>query len=342
MTDRKTHLRHCILYEFEQGRNAAEAFRNLLKTFDEDAISSRTCRRWFEKFEAGDLSLIDRPRSGRPSEIDDDVLCATIRKDPFLTASQIAEELKSKQQTISDHIKKLGFVYKYSRWVPHDLSDKNLHDRIVICTSLLARNKTEPFLDRLVTGDEKWITYENIVRKRVYCQPGKSAPSTPKSSLNIKKRMLCIWWDRKGPIHYELLKPDERINSEMYCRQLDDLNRELKIKRPALVNRKQIILHHDNARPHTALATRQKIADLSWEILSHPPYSPDLAPSDFHLFLSLQNFLNGKKYKNETDVDQALHKFFASKNESFYKNGIDKLPSRWEEVINNAGNYIIQ
>lgn len=102
--------------------------------------------------------------------------------------------------------------------------------------------------------------------------------------------MLCIWWNTQGPVHYELLKPNERLNSEKYCQQLDDLSKALKKKRPALFNRKNIILHHDNARPHAALGTRQKIAELGWEILTHPQYSPDLAPSDFHLFLSLQNF----------------------------------------------------
>ena len=66
---------------------------------------------------------------------------------------------------------------------------------------------------------------------------------------------------------------------------MDDLNKVLK-KRPAMFNRKHIILHHNNAKPHTALGTRQKIAELGCEILSHPPYSPDLAPSDYHLFLS--------------------------------------------------------
>ena len=97
-----------------------------------------------------------------------------------------------------------------------------------------------------------------------------------------------------------------------------------------MFNRKDIILHHDNARPHAVLGTRQKIAELGWEILSHPPYSLDLAPSDYHLFLPLQNFLRSKKFKNEEDIKQALVNFFASKDEIFFKNGIYKLPAYWQ------------
>ena len=135
--------------------------------------------------------------------------------------------------------------------------------------------------------------------------------------------MLCIWWDIRGPIHYELLKPSEKLNSKKYCQQLDDLKTAVHEKRLEMFNRKDIILHHDNARTHAALRSCQKIAELGWEILSHPPYSPDLAPSDYYLFLSLQNFLRGKKFKNE----KGIKNFFTLKDETFFKNGIYKLPA---------------
>ena len=66
-------------------------------------------------------------------------------------------------------------------------------------------------------------------------------------------------------------------------------------KHPELVNREHITFHQNNARPRVSLMTRQKLLQLGWEVLIHPPYSPDIAPSDFHLFWSLQNSLNGEK-----------------------------------------------
>jgi histone-lysine N-methyltransferase SETMAR len=59
----------------------------------------------------------------------------------------------------------------------------------------------------------------------------------------------CVWWDMEGII-YELLGPNKTINSEVYCQQLDRVNECLKEKRPLLVNRKGVVFHQDNARPH--------------------------------------------------------------------------------------------
>ena len=119
-------------------------------------------------------------------------------------------------------------------------------------------------------------------------------PTTPKPSLHPKKVMLSIWWDWKGVFYYELLPENQTINSNKYCSQLDQMKVALDEKRPELVNRKRIIFHQGNTRPHVSLKTRQNLLQLGWEALIHLPYSPDIAPSDFHLFWSLQNSLKRK------------------------------------------------
>ena len=82
------------------------------------------------------------------------------------------------------------------------------------------------------------------------------------------------------------------------------------------------MLYQDNARSHTSLVTRQKLLELDWDVLPHPPYSPDLAPSDYILFRSLQNSLNGKNFNNDDDIESYLIQFFANKNHKFYERGI--------------------
>jgi len=131
--------------------------------------------------------------------------------------------------------------------------------------------------------------------------------------------MLCVWWDWKGILYYELLSNNETINSEKYYFQLDELKTAIEQKCSEIANRKGVVFHQDNARPHVSLITRQKLLELCLDVLSHPPYLPDLAPSDFHLFRSLQNSLNGKSFNSLVEVKNHLEKFFAEKSEKFWK-----------------------
>ena len=110
--------------------------------------------------------------------------------------------------------------------------------------------------------------------------------------------MLCIWWDWKGVLYYELLLENQTINSNKYCSQLDQLKAALDDNRPELVNRKCIIFHQDTARLQVSLMTRQKLLQFGWKVLIHPLYSPDIAPLNFHLFRFLQNSLNGKIFNS--------------------------------------------
>ena len=71
------------------------------------------------------------------------------------------------------------------------------------------------------------------------------------------------------------------------------MNNPIKENRSELANRTQIVFQHDNTRQHSSLVTRQKLLEFGWDLLPHPPYSPDLAPSYYHLFRFLQNFLDG-------------------------------------------------
>ena len=117
--------------------------------------------------------------------------------------------------------------------------------------------------------------------------------TTAKAGLH-PKNMLCIWWDWKRLLYYELLG-NQMINPNKYCPQLDQIKAALDENHLELVNIKCIIFHQDNARPHVSLMTRQKLLQLGWETLIYPTYSLDITPSDFHLFQSLQYSLNGKK-----------------------------------------------
>jgi len=140
--------------------------------------------------------------------------------------------------------------------------------------------------------------------------------------------MLSVWWDYKGVVYFKLLPRNQTINSDVHCQQLMKLDEAIKEKWPELANRKGIVFHHDNARPHTSLVTHGKLLELDWEVMLHPPYNLDLATSDYHLFRSLQNSLNDKTFTNDDDMKLHLVQFFADKNQKFYERGIIKVAKK--------------
>jgi histone-lysine N-methyltransferase SETMAR len=96
---------------------------------------------------------------------------------------------------------------------------------------------------------------------------------------------------------------------------------------------------HDNVGPHTASATQDLILTFGWEQFDHPPYSPDLALSDFHVFLHLKTFLGGRRFHDDSEVKDAVDTWFASQAASFYDAGVQKLVPRYDKCLNNGGNY---
>ncbi|XP_076163893.1 histone-lysine N-methyltransferase SETMAR-like [Ptiloglossa arizonensis] len=201
-----------------------------------------------------------------------------------------ALELKISQKTVWNHLHKATLKKKLDVWVPHKMIQKNLLERIDAGDSLLKRNEIDPFSKRMVTGDEKWITYENNRRKISWSKRGEPAQTIAKLGLTTKKRST---------------------------RSVQNW----------LIGR--VVFHQDNARPYTSSTTCQKLRELGWEVISHPLYSPDLAPSDYHFFKHLQHFLDGKKLTSKEACENVLVKFFTNRNEDFFNRGIMKLPSKW-------------
>ena len=100
-----------------------------------------------------------------------------------------------------------------------------------------------------------------------------------------------------------------------------------------------IIFHHGNARPHVAIPVKNYLENSEWEVLPHLPYSPDLAPSDYHLFRSMQIALTGIRFTSEQGIKNLLNSLLAAKLVQPFSDGIHKLPERWEEVIALDGQY---
>jgi len=95
------------------------------------------------------------------------------------------------------------------------------------------------------------------------------------------------------------------------------------------------VLDGCHARPHTACPTIDALETLKFEVLSHPPYSPDFAPSDFHFFTHLKRVLKGTHFTSDDEVKQTVTSWIKQRTPEFFIDGMRKLVLGWEKVLND-------
>jgi len=150
-----------------------------------------------------------------------------------------------------------------------------------------------------------------------------AAHSTPPPPKKIRvqkstgKFFVWFFWDQDGILPIDYLPKVQTINAEFYSSLLVQLKDILKEKRRRKFT-KGILFLHDNVPPHRALATQKKLTYLGFQCPDHPPYSPDLAPSDYHLLPGLKIQLEGSHFSSDTEVIAAAETWLDGQISDFF------------------------
>jgi len=139
-----------------------------------------------------------------------------------------------------------------------------------------------------------------------------------KSQPSARKVMFKVFWDSQGVLLEHYLERGTTVNSVGYSEMLStELKPAIRTKRRGLLS-SGVLLLHDNARPHTAIHTLQTLVKLGFTVLEHRAYSPDLAPSDYHLFGPLKEALSGRRFTSDEEVQEAVHEWLAAQPKTFF------------------------
>jgi len=103
--------------------------------------------------------------------------------------------------------------------------------------------------------------------------------------------------------------------------------------------RRPVKLLHNKARPHIARSVKDTLESYDREVMEHPLYSPNIVPSDYHLFCSIHNSLTDEHFETFEEVRKWVDDFIKSKDENFFYYGIHSLSEKWLKVIDNNGEY---
>ena len=197
-------------------------------------------------------------------------------------------------------------------------------------------------ISRIVTGDESWV-YEYEPESKVlsmeWRERGSCPPVKPRTAISAGKHMCTFFWDQDGPLLIKWLPKGVTINSDYYTQVLQELRQAIKSERRGKLS-KGVLLLHDNARPHTSQQTSTAIRDLGYEVVPHPPYSPDLAPSDFWLFGPMKKALRGKRFYSLQQLATSVSKWARETPKEWYSAGLQKLPDRWTTCIQRKGDWV--
>ena len=141
-----------------------------------------------------------------------------------------------------------------------------------------------------MTVDETWVHYyepENKAQSRQWVGPESPRPKKFKTQPSAGKVMATVIWDAKGVIMLDFLPKRSTITGVYYANLLDQLRTAMREKRRGKLS-KGVLLQQDNARVHTRKVAMDAVEQNGYELIPHPGYSPDLAPSDFFLFPNLK------------------------------------------------------
>ena len=119
----------------------------------------------------------------------------------------------------------------------------------------------------------------------------------------------------------------------------DRLKPAIRSKRRGLLS-KGVVLLHDNARPHTAAHTAETLRKLKFDVMAHPPYSPDLAPSDYHLFGPLKEALRGRRFTSDPEVKEVVLAWLAAKPKTFYSGASGSLCNDGPSALKSKGTML--
>ena len=216
------------------------------------------------------------------------------------------------------------------------------HERVEACEGLLAPDEKEgnDFLFRITTGDESWFYYyqsESKQLSRQWKRADSPSPAKLKQDSSEPKILYSFFWDYNDVILKESVPAGTTI-FKTYCANflIDKLHPEIKERRRGLISA-DVILHHDIASAHTSYYVLSTIHNLRYKLLRHPPYSPDLAPSDHYLFPLLKNYLKERRYEDRSALDPSIYQCLNGASKDVFTAAIQQLPERWRKYISVDG-----
>lgn len=309
-------FRAMIFYDFKKGLTQEQCHVSLVSAFSGQAPSRATVFNWFAEFKRGRQKLKDEAHTGRiphASTMENTAAVqAMVNADRRVTYLEIERSIGISATTISTILHKhLGLSKRCCRWIPHHLTNDQKEARVTWSRDMLEKfnGGVAKSVYNIVTGDESWIYQydpETKQQSSVWCLQDEAPPTKVVRSRSVGKMMVASFFGKTGHITSVPLENQGTVTAEWYVTTCIPKVFQQWRKHHARSGIRRILWHHDNAPAHKAARTNEFFEENGVQMLSHPPYSPDLAPCDFFLFPVIKKKLRGKRFPSPEDAVNAF------------------------------------
>ncbi len=335
-----------ILFCVRIGWSQRETRIRLKQAYGHLAMSKMRIHVWHKSFSNGRTQVTDLPRAARRktgrSEENVQTIKNVLAEDRRFTIAAMTELTGINPSAIQRILKiDLGLMRRAACLVPHFLTGPQEYNRMDTCLQMLRRTHQDPlFLSSVITMDESWVyQYDPLQRQHAseWLARGDPRPVHCNKERTTGKVLLVSFFDQRGLIYREFLR-NTNVNQAVFISILQRLRRQIRIKRPKIF--KNWWLHMDNAPAHMGGNTVNYLLLTGTQVLKHPPYSPDLAPSDFWFYPRLKKPLRGVRFGSLDELERAVDVVVAAIPSHEYKHCITVTwPKRWARCVDAQGAY---
>ena len=346
-----SNIEHRAVIKFftRKGLNAIEISKKLDNVYKDSAPSYHTVAKWVAEFKHPEGAFEDAPRMVHPSTItvDENVEAVEwiVMRDRQISIRRLAEELAIPKTIIHEIMNNhMGMKKLCIRWAPKFFTPIQRANRVDCYQELLQLSEVNSakFSDCIVTGDESWTQHYDPLSQleaKVWKRLGEQTPTRLYQERSAGKVMMIIFRNKDGVLLTEYLPHGTTINGPCYASIIERLRSVIVEKGCGKVSH-GVLLLHDNALIDKCKIVQAAIRQTGFIELNHVAYSPDIAPTDYHLFSNLKKFLRLKDFSSDDEVVTAVEDYFTDLNSEFSCKGIQSLHDRWQRVVASEGQYI--
>ena len=317
-----------------------EAFLNSFRTLT--AVSRKTLDIWRKKYENKELDIRDG-RAGRVQGFapHNKNIVQAYKKGGYTSAKEMSKQTGLSLTTICRHLNNNGMRYVHFKKVPYLLSQENRNQRVKDARSMLEilKNEEKHNFCNILTMDETPVYLDNH-RKLGWVNTSDKIPNIVKESLRRKKFTLTVMWGVGVFPVVEGLTGENRVNSKYFCTNILTKAKIWCEKKRKSSGVSSYIFHMDNAPCHRSSYTTNFMRDNNIVRMDHPPYSPDLAPSDFFLFGYMKDHFADTTFKDMDDAVLQISTWLRSIDKKVIIRTFKDWMERLQECIDNEGEYV--